>query len=190
MANVQEKVILHNKTFYLGKICAETWNFSLPKKLDLRKTKLFRDQPSSFCSRYPNIYDRTKKMDYIYSDIFCLGIWGWTRAIEFQMILFWQYTLLTQKKTVWSCLSLLVLGRISFQSGVILSKIHYFLVLLSRRLFPTSGFHQIISSKTFTKRWSDSSRALSKLPYSTEYIPFYVLECVEDYMAPCGWSDH
>jgi hypothetical protein len=35
MANVQENVILHYKTFYFGKTCAETWNFSLPKKLDL-----------------------------------------------------------------------------------------------------------------------------------------------------------
>jgi hypothetical protein len=35
----------------------------LPKKFDLRKTKLFRDRPSSFCSTYPNICDRTKKMD-------------------------------------------------------------------------------------------------------------------------------
>jgi hypothetical protein len=56
-------VILHYKTFYFGKTCAETWNFSLPKKLDLRKTELFRDRPSGFCSRYPNICDRTKKMD-------------------------------------------------------------------------------------------------------------------------------
>jgi hypothetical protein len=30
-ANVQENVILHYKTFYLGKACAETLNFSLPK---------------------------------------------------------------------------------------------------------------------------------------------------------------
>jgi hypothetical protein len=56
--------ILHYKTCYFGKTCAETWNFSLPKKLDLRKTKIFRDRPSSFCSRYPNTCDRTKKMDY------------------------------------------------------------------------------------------------------------------------------
>jgi hypothetical protein len=63
-ANVQENVILHYKTFYFDKACAETWNFSLPKKLDLRKTKLFHNRPSSFCSRYPNICDRTKKMDY------------------------------------------------------------------------------------------------------------------------------
>jgi hypothetical protein len=55
-------VILHyNKTCYFGKTCAETWNFSLPKKIDLRKTKLFRDRPSFFCSRYHNICDRTKK---------------------------------------------------------------------------------------------------------------------------------
>jgi hypothetical protein len=40
MANVQENVILHYKTFYFSKTCAETWNFSLPKKFDLRKTKL------------------------------------------------------------------------------------------------------------------------------------------------------
>jgi hypothetical protein len=46
-ANVQENY----KTFYFGKTCAETLNFSLPKKLDLRKNKLFRYRPSSFCSR-------------------------------------------------------------------------------------------------------------------------------------------
>jgi hypothetical protein len=42
------------------------WNlkFSLPKKLDLRKNKLFHNWPTSFCSRYPNVCDRTKKMDY------------------------------------------------------------------------------------------------------------------------------
>jgi hypothetical protein len=56
--------ILHYQAFYFGKTCAETWNFSLPKKLDLRKTKLFRNRPSSFCSTYPNICYRTKKMDY------------------------------------------------------------------------------------------------------------------------------
>jgi hypothetical protein len=33
------------QNFYFSKTCAETWNFSLPKKLDLRKTKLFRDRP-------------------------------------------------------------------------------------------------------------------------------------------------
>jgi hypothetical protein len=61
-ANVQEKnVILHYKAYYFGKICATIRNFSLPKKLDLRKNKLFRDRPSSFCSRYPNMCDRTKK---------------------------------------------------------------------------------------------------------------------------------
>jgi hypothetical protein len=65
-ANVQENVILHYKTFYFGKKCAETLNFSLPKKLDLRKTKLFRDRPSSFSSTYPNICDRTKRMDLVY----------------------------------------------------------------------------------------------------------------------------
>jgi hypothetical protein len=48
----------------LGKTCAKTWNFALPKKLDLRKTKLSHDRPSSFCSRYQKICDRTKKMDY------------------------------------------------------------------------------------------------------------------------------
>jgi hypothetical protein len=52
------------RTFCFGKICAETLNLSLPKKLDLRKTKLFCDRTSSFCSTYPNICDRTKKMDY------------------------------------------------------------------------------------------------------------------------------
>jgi hypothetical protein len=57
-ANVQENVILHDKTFYFCKTCAETWNLSPPKKLDLRKTKLFHDLPSSFCSRYPNIWFR------------------------------------------------------------------------------------------------------------------------------------
>jgi hypothetical protein len=64
-ANVQENVILHYKTFYFGKTCAETWNFSLPKTLDLRKTKLFHDRPSSFCSRYPNMRDRTKQMEFV-----------------------------------------------------------------------------------------------------------------------------
>jgi hypothetical protein len=63
-ANVQENVTLHYKTFYFGKTCAETLNFSLPKKLDSRKTKPFRNRPSSFCSRYPNMCDRTKKMEY------------------------------------------------------------------------------------------------------------------------------
>jgi hypothetical protein len=33
-------------------------------KLDLRKTKLFHNRPSSFCSRYPNVCDKTKKIDY------------------------------------------------------------------------------------------------------------------------------
>jgi hypothetical protein len=50
--------------FIIGKTWAETWNFSLPKKLDLRKNKRFRDRLSSFCSTYPNICDRTKKIDY------------------------------------------------------------------------------------------------------------------------------
>jgi hypothetical protein len=40
-------VILHYKTYYFDKTCAETWNFSLPKKLDLRKNKLFRNRPST-----------------------------------------------------------------------------------------------------------------------------------------------
>jgi hypothetical protein len=40
-ANVQENVILHYKTFYFGKTCAETLNFSLPKKFDLRRKKTF-----------------------------------------------------------------------------------------------------------------------------------------------------
>jgi hypothetical protein len=64
MANVQENVILH---FYFGKTCAKTWNFSLPKKLDLRKTNIFRDWPSSFCSTYTNMCDTTKKMEYSWS---------------------------------------------------------------------------------------------------------------------------
>jgi hypothetical protein len=64
MANVQENVILLYSTFYFSKTCVETWNFALPKKLDLRKTKLSCDRPSSFYSRYPNICDTTKKMDY------------------------------------------------------------------------------------------------------------------------------
>jgi hypothetical protein len=29
-----------------------------------KKTKLFHNRPSSFCSRYPNMCDRTKKVDY------------------------------------------------------------------------------------------------------------------------------
>jgi hypothetical protein len=33
-------------------------------KTCLRKTTLFHNQPSSFCSRYPNVCDRTKKIDY------------------------------------------------------------------------------------------------------------------------------
>jgi hypothetical protein len=41
MANVQENVILHYQTFYFGKTCAETWKFSLPKKLDFRREKTF-----------------------------------------------------------------------------------------------------------------------------------------------------
>jgi hypothetical protein len=40
------------------------------KKLDLRKKQLFSDRPSSFCSTYPNICDRTKRMDYSYMYIF------------------------------------------------------------------------------------------------------------------------
>jgi hypothetical protein len=54
-------VILLYKTFYFGKTCAETWNFSLTKKLYIRKIKLFCDRPSSFCSRYTNICDWAKK---------------------------------------------------------------------------------------------------------------------------------
>jgi hypothetical protein len=34
------------------------------EKLDLRKHKLFHNRPSSFCSRYPNVCDRTKTMGY------------------------------------------------------------------------------------------------------------------------------
>jgi hypothetical protein len=60
----QENVILHYKTFYFSKTCAETWNFSLPKKLDLRINKLFSDQSSSFCSTYLNIFDRTKRIGH------------------------------------------------------------------------------------------------------------------------------
>jgi hypothetical protein len=71
MVNVQENVILHYKTFYFGNTCAETWNLSLQKKIDLRKTKLFCDRPSSFYSTYPNIYGRTKKMDYMHMIIHC-----------------------------------------------------------------------------------------------------------------------
>jgi hypothetical protein len=42
------------------------WNskFSLTSKLDLRNTKPFHNRPSSFCCRYPNVWDRTKNMDY------------------------------------------------------------------------------------------------------------------------------
>jgi hypothetical protein len=50
IANVQKNMILQYKFFYFSKTCAETWNSSLPKKLDLRKTELFCDWPGSFCS--------------------------------------------------------------------------------------------------------------------------------------------
>jgi hypothetical protein len=51
MANVQENIILHYKTFYFGtfyfgKTCADTWNFSLPKKLDWKKQTFFTFGPS------------------------------------------------------------------------------------------------------------------------------------------------
>jgi hypothetical protein len=48
---VQENVILHYKFFYFGKICAETWNFSLPKKKDLRKNSFFAIGPVVFAPR-------------------------------------------------------------------------------------------------------------------------------------------
>jgi hypothetical protein len=57
------------QNLYYGKCTgkrSKTWNFSLPKKFDLRKTKHFRDWPSSFGSTYPNICDRTKRMDNSY----------------------------------------------------------------------------------------------------------------------------
>jgi hypothetical protein len=75
-------MILHCETFYFGKTCAETLNFSLPKKLDhLRKNKLFRDRGPvySFCSRYPNICDRIKKMVYNHKNGKCfLGFIGFS----------------------------------------------------------------------------------------------------------------
>jgi hypothetical protein len=40
------------------------FSVSLLKKLDLRKTKLFCDRSSSFCSTYPNMCDRTKRIGY------------------------------------------------------------------------------------------------------------------------------
>jgi hypothetical protein len=82
MASVQENVILHYKTFYFGKTRAETWNFSLPKKLDWTKTKLFRDRPSSFCSRYSNMCDRTKKMDHSSEFNRLNHTWGLLLSIE------------------------------------------------------------------------------------------------------------
>jgi hypothetical protein len=59
------KVILHYKAFYFGKTCAETLNFSLPKKLDLRKTKLFRDRPSSFAPGTQTYVTELKKSTVI-----------------------------------------------------------------------------------------------------------------------------
>jgi hypothetical protein len=40
--------------------------FSRTWKLDLRQTKLLHNRPSSFCSRYPKVCDRTKKMDIVF----------------------------------------------------------------------------------------------------------------------------
>jgi hypothetical protein len=56
--------------------------FSLTYKLDLRKKKLFHNRLSSFCSRYPNMCDRTKKMDY--SPLNCLqcNIYGHYRSFN------------------------------------------------------------------------------------------------------------
>jgi hypothetical protein len=36
--------------------------FSLPKKIRFKKNQCFCDQSSSFCSTYPNICDRTKRI--------------------------------------------------------------------------------------------------------------------------------
>jgi hypothetical protein len=65
-ANVQENVILHTKLFISAKLVPKLEISHCRKKLDLRKNKLFRDRPSRFCSRYPNICDRTKKKNYMY----------------------------------------------------------------------------------------------------------------------------
>jgi hypothetical protein len=40
-ANLQENVILHYKASYFCKTCAETWNFSLAKKIRLKKDQTF-----------------------------------------------------------------------------------------------------------------------------------------------------
>jgi hypothetical protein len=44
--------------------CTETWNFSLPKKLRFKINQTFCNQPSSFCSRYPNMCNRTKRIGF------------------------------------------------------------------------------------------------------------------------------
>jgi hypothetical protein len=74
LRQMYRKTWFYTTKLYFGKACAETLNFSLSNKLDLRKTKLFPDRSSSFCSRYPSICDITKKMDY---------------SLGFLKILFW-----------------------------------------------------------------------------------------------------
>jgi hypothetical protein len=44
-------VNLHDRTFYFGKTCAETLNFSLPKKLGFKKNQTFGISPVVFAPR-------------------------------------------------------------------------------------------------------------------------------------------
>jgi hypothetical protein len=59
-------------------IAAKCQNFSLPNKLDWRKTKHFCDR-CNFCSTFPNICDRTKRIWYGYSvfvhSASCVWLW-------------------------------------------------------------------------------------------------------------------
>jgi hypothetical protein len=43
---------------------AHVWVLGAKTTGPIGKTKLFHNRPSSFCSRYPNVCDRIKKMDY------------------------------------------------------------------------------------------------------------------------------
>jgi hypothetical protein len=53
--------VKHLLNYWVDRI--ETWNFSLPKKIDSRKNNVFCDWSSS-CSRYTNRCDRTKRIGY------------------------------------------------------------------------------------------------------------------------------
>jgi hypothetical protein len=44
------------QNFLFRQNTCQNLKFLTAEKLDLRKPLLFRDRPSSFCSRYPNIY--------------------------------------------------------------------------------------------------------------------------------------